>query len=383
MSSAILRGGDLIVNEQGIRDAVRQVLRAAVERVVLLHALRQRRGPHRAACAPTRPACSTATSWPRSTTWSPTVTAQMDAYDLFGACASVRGLPRRAHQLVHPPQPRPLLGRRRRRLRHAVHRAARPHPGGGAAAAARHRGDLPGPHRRAQRAPRRLARRRRRSPADADLVAAMDRVRDVCSAALSIRKAQRPAGAAAAGVAHRRRRRTPTRWRRSPTSSPDEVNVKEVELTDDVGAGGAFELQVVPAALGPRLGADMQQVIRAVQGGRLDRGRPACVTAGGVELLEGEYALRLRGRRRRPARRRCPATPASSLLDTDVTPELEAEGQARDLVRAVQQARRDAGLHVSDRIRLGVRAPAAAVARARAVPGASWPTRSWRRRRPS
>jgi isoleucyl-tRNA synthetase len=44
------------------------------------------------------------------------------------------------------------------------------------------------------------------------------------------------------------------------------------------------------------------------------------------------------------------------VLDTDLTPELEAEGLARDLVRLVQQARRDAGLHVSDRIalRLGV-----------------------------
>jgi isoleucyl-tRNA synthetase len=46
-----------------------------------------------------------------------------------------------------------------------------------------------------------------------------------------------------------------------------------------------------------------------------------------------------------------------------VTPELEAEGQARDLVRAVQQARRDAGLHVSDRIRLIVRTTSELVAR--------------------
>jgi isoleucyl-tRNA synthetase len=44
------------------------------------------------------------------------------------------------------------------------------------------------------------------------------------------------------------------------------------------------------------------------------------------------------------------------VLDIDLTPELEAEGVARDLVRLVQKARRDAGLHVSDRIdlRLGV-----------------------------
>ena len=40
------------------------------------------------------------------------------------------------------------------------------------------------------------------------------------------------------------------------------------------------------------------------------------------------------------------------VLDTAVTPELAAEGLARDLVRAVQQARRDAGLDVSDRIAL-------------------------------
>ena len=38
------------------------------------------------------------------------------------------------------------------------------------------------------------------------------------------------------------------------------------------------------------------------------------------------------------------------LLDVDVTPELEAEGSARDIVRAVQQARREADLDISDRI---------------------------------
>ena len=42
------------------------------------------------------------------------------------------------------------------------------------------------------------------------------------------------------------------------------------------------------------------------------------------------------------------------VLDTDVSPELEVEGAARDLVRAVQQARRDAGFDVSDRITLEV-----------------------------
>ena len=44
------------------------------------------------------------------------------------------------------------------------------------------------------------------------------------------------------------------------------------------------------------------------------------------------------------------------VLNTEVTPELEAEGAARDMVRAIQQARKDAGLNVSDRIHTTVTA---------------------------
>jgi isoleucyl-tRNA synthetase len=49
-------------------------------------------------------------------------------------------------------------------------------------------------------------------------------------------------------------------------------------------------------------------------------------------------------------------------LDTTVTPELAAEGIARDLVRTVQQARREAGLDVSDHIALTIEGPGPAVA---------------------
>jgi len=47
------------------------------------------------------------------------------------------------------------------------------------------------------------------------------------------------------------------------------------------------------------------------------------------------------------------------LLATDVTPELESEGTARDVIRVIQQARKDAGLDVSDRIVLRLSADSA------------------------
>ncbi len=187
------------------------------------------------------------------------------------------------------------------------------------------------------------------------LVTAMDRVREVCSASSAVRKAT-----------GRRVRQPLSRLtiaaRDAESLEPfrgiiaDEINVKEVVLSTDLDAVGQFELTVVPSVLGPRVGADVQKVIGAVKQGRWSQDdATGVVTAGGIDLAEGEYSLRLVAAD--PSRATTlPANTGVVVLDTDLTPELEAEGVARDLVRLVQQARRDAGLHVSDRIalRLGV-----------------------------
>ncbi|MGH3989186.1 MAG: DUF5915 domain-containing protein, partial [Pseudonocardiaceae bacterium] len=145
----------------------------------------------------------------------------------------------------------------------------------------------------------------------------------------------------------------------------DEVNVRSVELTEDVAVHGRFELTVNARACGPRLGADTQKVIRAVKAGEWERGPDGVVTAAGIPLLEGEYTERLVAAD--PAE--SAALPAGSglvVLDTEVTPELAAEGIAKDLVRIVQQARKQAGLDVTDRIVLTVDAPEVVLAAARA-----------------
>jgi isoleucyl-tRNA synthetase len=186
-------------------------------------------------------------------------------------------------------------------------------------------------------------------PADPDLVAAMDSVRSVCSAALALRKAEQlrvrlPLASLTVAAPDAQSLAPYVELIRS------EVNVKDVVLDTDVDAHCRRTLSVVPRTLGPRLGKDVQRVIRAVRDGDWSVSSDG-VVAGGVPLRDGEYELRLQ-----PADAESSATLPGSVgvivLDTRVTPELAAEGVARDVVRVVQQARRDAGLAVSDRIGL-------------------------------
>ena len=361
MSSPILRGGNLVVTEQGIREAVRQALlplwnswyfltlyanaagvqgrwrtdsQHVLDRYVLakLHDLavdlteRMDRYDIAGACAGVRGFCDVLTNWyvrrSRDRFWA----GERDAVDTLHTVLEL------TCRLAAPLLPltteaiwRGLTGRR------SVHLTDWPDPAG--------------------------------LPPDRELVASMDRVRQVVSTALSLRKAR--------GL----RVRQPLAG--LTVAAPDvdtltgllelirdEVNVKTVELTDDVAAYGRFALTVDARACGPRLGGDTQKVIRAVKDGDWDRGTDGVVTAAGIALLDGEYTERLVAAD--PAE--TAALPAGSglvVLDTALTPGLVAEGIAKDLVRVVQQARKQAGLEVTDRIVLTVDAPDAVVAAAR------------------
>ncbi|GAA2653509.1 isoleucine--tRNA ligase [Paractinoplanes durhamensis] len=190
-------------------------------------------------------------------------------------------------------------------------------------------------------------------PADHKLVASMDAIRDAASSALSLRKARAlrvrlPLAKLTVATADA------TNLASLADLLSDEVNVKDVVFTDDVAAYCEQVLTVVPRALGPRLGKQVQQVIQAVKKGdwQLVDGAPV---AAGVALQEGEYELKLVAAdvaNSAPL----PAGAGVVVLDTVVTPELAAEGVARDVIRVVQQARRDADLDVSDRIALTVSA---------------------------
>ena len=131
--------------------------------------------------------------------------------------------------------------------------------------------------------------------------------------------------------------------------------------------GVSQRLTVNARAAGPRLGKDVQHAIKGSKSGDWSVADDGTVTAGGLALVEGEYTLEtVVGSPSDDGRGRHAARGGFVVLDTAVTPELAAEGLARDLVRAVQQARRDAGLDVSDRIALTVGGSDAVQAAARA-----------------
>ncbi len=137
----------------------------------------------------------------------------------------------------------------------------------------------------------------------------------------------------------------------------EELNVKAVELvpvTDTTAAdyGIDHRLSVNARAAGPRLGKDVQKAIQAARSGDWSES-DGVVTAGGIALEPAEYELVLEttGRPEGEALAIVP-TGGFVLLDTRTTPELEAEGLARDVIRAVQETRKNAGFDVSDRIRL-------------------------------
>ncbi|WP_020674311.1 isoleucine--tRNA ligase [Amycolatopsis nigrescens] len=350
MASPILRGGNLVVTERGIRDAVRQAVLPLWNSYYFLALYANAEGVEGTVRTDSRHVLDRYIL-AKTHQLVTDVEYGMDTYDVAGACALVRDfLELLTNWYVRRSRDRFWAGERDaidtlHTVLELVCRVTAPLLPLTTEAVWRgltgersvHLTDWPG---------------RAELPADPALVTAMDRVRQVCSSALSLRKA------------NKLRVRLPLA--RLLVAAPDadalreftdiirdEVNVKSVELTDDVAAHGAFEVVVNARAAGPRLGKDVQKVIKAVKAGDWTTSPSGAVVAAGVELAEGEYERRLVAKDAGVAAE-LPGGTGLVLLDTEVTPELAAEGVARDLVRVVQQARREAGLDVADRIELTV-----------------------------
>jgi isoleucyl-tRNA synthetase len=184
---------------------------------------------------------------------------------------------------------------------------------------------------------------------DAELVAKMDNVREVCNAALSIRAKENL------------RIRLPLAELKIIGSSllnladyadiiADELNVKKVSFIEDLGDLAELKLQLNFPILGKRLGARMKEIASACREGKWQK------TAEGVQISDvtlqpEEYSLALVPKDQK-SMLALSSNDALIALDLNITKELEQEGLARDIVRLIQQDRKAKDFDISDHIKV-------------------------------
>ncbi|MCG7500403.1 isoleucine--tRNA ligase [Tenacibaculum sp. Mcav3-52] len=138
-----------------------------------------------------------------------------------------------------------------------------------------------------------------------------------------------------------------------------EVNVKEIELLDD--ASGILVKQIKPnfKALGPKFGKEMKLIANKIQGftqediikiekeGEISvEINDKMITLGTADVeisskdIEGWLVANAEG--------------LTVALDVTINDELRKEGVARELVNRIQNARKDTGLEVTDKIKLTI-----------------------------
>jgi isoleucyl-tRNA synthetase len=138
----------------------------------------------------------------------------------------------------------------------------------------------------------------------------------------------------------------------------DELNVKQVRYVSQADELGRFELKPNYRTLGPRFGKDMPKVANAVAG--LDADRAAATLRDGGEVyvaIDGrdhplgadDISLALQPLDGYEVER---AGTHAVALNLELNDDLLREALAREIVHAVQNARKEAGLEVQDRISL-------------------------------
>lgn len=186
---------------------------------------------------------------------------------------------------------------------------------------------------------------------DKCLVEAMDKVRAICSAALSIRDK------------HNLRVRLPLNKitiignniddiKKFDDIILDEINVKNIDFETDIEKKADFKLQLNFQKLGSFIGSKMPMVLKALKANEWKIIDEKLIIAD-VELNNEYYSLNL-----------VPKNTDNSTvvqeynivveLDINITRELKLEGIVRDIIRAIQQSRKEANLDISDRIFLNL-----------------------------
>ncbi|HEX2140923.1 MAG TPA: DUF5915 domain-containing protein, partial [Candidatus Limnocylindria bacterium] len=138
----------------------------------------------------------------------------------------------------------------------------------------------------------------------------------------------------------------------------DELNVKSLQVLDDESEMVERTLYPLLPVVGPRHGAAVRAIMSGARSGEWQLREDGRVEVGGVVLAPDEFQLTARAR---PGHEVAEEGDLLVALDTELTPELEAEGLAREVAHRIQNLRKSAGYAIDDRIAVAIGGDAAVV----------------------
>ena len=187
---------------------------------------------------------------------------------------------------------------------------------------------------------------------DQKLVENMDLVRNICSTALSIRdkyKLRVRLPLASLKIISKRSRQIAD----FTDIIKDEVNVKNIELSENISELAEFKLQLNFKKIGAEFGSKMKEISTAAKNNQWQKLENGNIKIAGKVLSKDDFEIKLTTK---DSEKIFPLPTNDCLieLDLNVTTELENEGIARDIVRLIQQDRKERNFNISDYINIKI-----------------------------
>lgn len=139
----------------------------------------------------------------------------------------------------------------------------------------------------------------------------------------------------------------------------DELNVKEIEITDNAGAFISYNFKPQLKTMGPKYGKLVRPIFEEVNRldgaevmAKLNGGETICLTVDGADVEIGKDDVLVETLQKDGFVSDSDAV-YTVVLDTNLTPELIEEGFVREILSKIQTMRKDSGFEVQDNIKVG------------------------------